>query len=279
MNLFHDFDIAGFLGTDLILNNILSINYNTYTLEIKNQYKPSSKDCILNINRLEDGFLHSLPFVRLTSSIKGNTELNGLFLFDTGAAATIVFSSHVSRMIKPVTLFSKSTKIMGMGASKSGFINLAQIDAIKIQNKNFDSIPASFSNATAGILSAPEHNGILGNEIIKRFYCTLDMPNGKIYLSPNKLYNNQFTVNCSGLQVRYESLKKENIIIHYIAEKSPAADSGLLKNDRIIFVNGKKINTLKEIRQILSEPNKEISIEIIRNGNKHTVTFTTEKPI
>ena len=65
----------------------------------------------------------------------------------------------------------------------------------------------------------------------------------------------------------------DGVIIKTLDDNGPAAKAGLRKNDVITKFNGKKVReTMSFVRMVAAtKPHTEVSIEIIRDGNKKTL--------
>ena len=85
------------------------------------------------------------------------------------------------------------------------------------------------------------------------------------------------TANNSAIKVAYEKAKKDikenskGIYVYYIDKK---ADTNIKIGDKIVEINGKKINSFKELRKYINtlENNSEISIMVENKGKKETKT-------
>ncbi|MFK5982904.1 MAG: RIP metalloprotease RseP [Flavobacteriaceae bacterium] len=64
-------------------------------------------------------------------------------------------------------------------------------------------------------------------------------------------------------------------VLDTVVSEMPAAKAGLLKGDKVISINGKATRIWSSLsKEIKANPNKEISVEIERNGEKQIVLVT-----
>ncbi len=77
-------------------------------------------------------------------------------------------------------------------------------------------------------------------------------------------------INIGGVEV--EQYKSEPPVIGYITEGSPAEKAGLLKGDKILSINGEKMNDWREMEVAFgSNPNENLAVEYERSGKVGTV--------
>jgi S1-C subfamily serine protease len=64
-----------------------------------------------------------------------------------------------------------------------------------------------------------------------------------------------------------------------VVEGSPAEKAGLKENDVIVSLNGRRVDSVRELQRLLSETPAErnVSIEVMRNGSHQTFSATLSK--
>lgn len=65
-------------------------------------------------------------------------------------------------------------------------------DSIQLGGCKLPLIPGAFSTVTSGIQSIAEMDGVMGNNLLKRFNMVYDSREGYIYLIPNNLLYTPF---------------------------------------------------------------------------------------
>lgn len=162
---------------------------------------------------------------------------------------------------------------------------------------------------------AKDRKGSVGGEIMKRFTVAFDYAGQKIYLKKNRYFDDPFHFNMSGLDFRQDGMEwtkdlvnlpattkespnggievmNNSLPYHFVLKPvfsiagvrkdSPGARAGLLKDDRLISINGKKTAdmSLQRITEIMkSAEGKTIEVLIERKNKRMTLSFTLEDPI
>ena len=82
------------------------------------------------------------------------------------------------------------------------------------------------------------------------------------------------------LPIRIPTFDTFSPAIDKIVEESPASKAGLQEGDVIVSINGKSISTWVEMTKIITEnPGKEVSVEIMRNGEKLSKIIVPEEQV
>jgi C-terminal processing protease CtpA/Prc len=94
-------------------------------------------------------------------------------------------------------------------------------------------------------------------------------------LEPNRLYHNQFEVNCSGLELVTDDAF-QRVIIDHVYAGSPADEAGLKVGDEIVQISGANVSDfqLPQIRSTLCQDGQEIELLIDRENELHNYLFT-----
>ena len=114
-------------------------------------------------------------------------------------------------------------------------------------------------------------NGIIGNEILRRFQVIIDYPQEKLYLKPNRRYKKKFEFDRSGLILIAGGERLNEYYVSKVVPFSPASEVGIIRGDRIIGINGTSasFSTLEGILQKLKrKPGKKIRLVLSRRGTK-----------
>jgi S1-C subfamily serine protease len=73
--------------------------------------------------------------------------------------------------------------------------------------------------------------------------------------------------------------EERGAIVMKVVEGGPADKAGLKENDVVVSFNGRRVDSVRELQRLLSETPAErsISIEVVRAGNRQTLTTTLSK--
>lgn len=150
--------------------------------------------------------------------------------------------------------------------------------------------------------------GSIGSDVLRRFFVVFDYDNELLYIKKTKKVKDPFKFNMSGLDVKHDGMKWEKDLVRVdlpklpsekdnekgttirlesssefqykfilkpeysiagVRENSPGFLAGIIKGDKLLEINGKKVSdmSLQEINEtFMSEENKTIQLKIIRNS-------------
>ena len=93
-------------------------------------------------------------------------------------------------------------------------------------------------------------------------------------LEPNRLYHDQFEVNCSGLELVTDDTFQK-VIVDHVHMGSPAHEAGLKVGDEIVQIDGVSASyfQLPQIRSMLSQDGKEVELLVDRKGEMYNYLF------
>lgn len=179
--------------------------------------------------------------------------------------------------------------------------------------KPLTAMPDEFSIQHVNFVES--RKGSIGGDIMRRFTVAFDYTHQKMYVKKNGNYYDPFHFNMSGLDfkqdgmewtkdlvslatknkdnptsgvevinnnLQYNFILKPIFSIAGVRKDSPGAKAGLIKDDRLITINGKKTAdmTLQKIMEMMkSNVGKTITMLIERKNKQMTLSFTLEDPI
>ncbi len=205
--------------------------------------------------------------------------------------------------------------ILGYGLSGVVFGKRSKVKEIVLSDYYIENALVSYpaKDFFEGLKISNGRNGSLGGQFLKRFNWFFDYKNNKVYFKKNKLYDQPFEYNMSGLEIQHKGSQwvkyevtaqdrksnevdkvfsfSENIVnykyelkpiyeIYAVRENSPAFRAGLRAGDQVIKINGKKAINLKIDffnDLFISEVGKEINLVVDRKGKYLTFKFNLEK--
>lgn len=272
-------DIAdGILGMEYFYKSILEINYEKEYMKIF-----SSIDSInlQGYSKIELTKKDNRLFIPLEILINDSITVSGECQLDFGSGGTVSLTSVVSEEYKLKNKIENKaayfTKYGGVGGESSSYDFFAS--RLKIGNFSFENVLIDFSVDRTGALASKKHLGLIGNEIYERFSVFIDFINNDLYLKPNKNYNDSFKVSRLGFSYvdRNQSLK--SWIVTGLYSSSEAEKSGLMIDDKILFVNGESVEKINYERQKSFFKNMDrIKLDVERSGKLIKLEFNL-KPI
>ncbi|MCG2793313.1 MAG: PDZ domain-containing protein [Weeksellaceae bacterium] len=295
--------VNGIIGYYFFKNHPVEINYIKKTITV---YKDQSQ-FPKKINRFVAfpmSVEYSKPYMMADVELKHEKESSKLLL-DLGNTDSVwLFPALIKNFIynRP-----NIDDFLGRGFSGDIFGKRSRINSLSIGNFRFNkpvaSMPDEYSIQHLKLVN--DRKGSIGSEILRRFTVIFDYPDRKIYFNANKDVNDPFLIDGSGLEIKQDGLlwEKEEVriktakvnpssnainvldngvksfqykftlkplfLVSGTRKDSPAQKAGILKNDKLIAIDGKQTKemSLNKIQQILkTNVNKRINIEINRNG-------------
>ena len=307
--------IHGIIGYDLLKEFILKINYKSQTIDFYNPSKFKYRKC-KKCEVFPLKLFRNKPYMNLKVQLDtiGNKLIDVKMLIDSGGSDAVWLFEDSKEDIKTPKQFFND--ILGEGLSGAIYGNRSRMPKIKMGSFEIENPTVSFldSLSTKNARTFKDRNGSIGAGILKRFKVWIDYPNKKITLKKSGSFSGGFNYNMSGLDVIYygkQLVKEENVksysnnasaggensinfitsfsykfkpsfIVNSVVENSPAEKAGLLKDDIILKINGKRSYefTLNDIMSKFQQrDNKKIKIEVSRNGKKMKFEFRLKKRI
>ncbi|MFC1948872.1 aspartyl protease family protein [Chloroflexota bacterium] len=257
--------IDGVIGWEILSQYAVRLNYDTMCIEI---YDNNGFDYALGNSGYPLEVQGTAIFTDVIVAFKSGNTFTGKVLVDTGFGGAISFNTPFTEengLLADIDdYYERETQSL---STESSHVYTTMLANLTISDYKFVTLPASMAIAEAGALSWPGIMGILGNNVLKRFNVFINLQQEEIFLEPNRLYYDQFEVNCSGLELVMDDAL-QRVIIDHVYEDSPAHEAGLKVGDEIIQINGTSVSDfqLPQIRSMLSQDGEKIEILIDRTG-------------
>jgi hypothetical protein len=264
--------IDGVIGWLILSQYAVRIDYDAMLIEIydnnKFEYDFGDSGYTLEVQG-------TAIFTNVTVAFKSGNIFTGKVLVDTGAGNTFYFNTPFIEendlLAEMDTYYERETQSI---STESAHVYTTMLANLSISDYEFSTLPANIAIAEAGASSWSGPMGILGNGVLKRFNVFIDLQQKMMSLEPNRLYHDQFEVNCSGLELVTDDAF-QRVIIDHVYSGSPAEEAGLEVGDEIVQINGASVSDfqLPQIRSMLSQDGEEIEILIDREGELHNYLF------
>lgn len=307
--------IHGIIGTQLLEDIIVKINYNKKILTFYNpDFFPYKK--VKHFSKIPLYFNKNKPYIQSIIKINDSIPKETIMLIDSGNTDALwVFEDKEKNIICPNNFF-----IDHLGEGFSGSIEGKRtiIEGFSFGNFNFKKPSASFLDSieTVYARSFENRNGSIGNQILNRFEIVFDYPNKQMFLRKTKNFKHVFRYNRAGIELSYvgKTLVKiqqnknteiigmknvsenQNVVfqinyqyvfkpvygIYRVQKNSPTEKVGIKVNDILVSVNGKPAYEykLEEITALFQgDEGKNIRMEIDRNGKIINFRFVLANPL
>ncbi len=284
--------IHGIIGSDLLKDVIVKIDYPNKVLTFYNPKKYTFKKC-RKCEEVDLEFHRNKPYINAFIQLDtiSNKKIKIKLLIDSGGSDALWLFEGTNKNIRTPKKYFED--VLGEGLSGTVYGNRSRIPEFRLGKFIIKKPTISFldTSSTVHARKFKSRNGSIGGNILKRFKIWLDYPNKRIILKKNGFFKNGFYYNMSGVFVIYdgkEFVKEEvkatklnsydtrtenssgNITIKFttnykysfkpaykindIIKNSPGSKTGLKKEDVIKKINGKPSYnyTLDEINGLFS---------------------------
>lgn len=177
-------DFDGVLGTDLMKDHIIEIDYDRKELRFysHNDYQND----LSGYEKIRIHYVNNYPSIPAALIIKGR-KYEGLFGLDTGADDVLTIASPFAAQNDLKSKMQKIGAANFQGSDGSSYeMPIVITPELKIGTKSFYRIPLSLSVSTEGIDASKDMAGFFGNNFLNRFNTVLNLKQGLIYLQPGK---------------------------------------------------------------------------------------------
>jgi hypothetical protein len=146
---------------------------------------------------------------------------------------------------------------------------LARLNSLEIGNLRLSRPPiVVIKPQTAGTLAQAEVSGMLGQEVLKQFIITFDLPNNRLFIRPDPNYRSDpLRYTTIGLQVQTLGT---TVTVASVWDGSPASEAGIRAGDEILQVNGKPLDptaTAQDVGRFFHGPEgTKIRLQFRREG-------------
>ena len=290
--------VNGILGFEFFRNHIVEIDYIRNKIHVYKDISKIQKRINKKFEKLDLYIENNKPYL-VADVVINNHKITLKLLVDIGNGDAVwLFQSKIPEILIPENNFDD---FLGRGFNGEISGKRAKLDKVNVHNYSFEQPYIAFPDTlSVKNVTIQNSSGSVGAEIVRRFTVVFDYNNKSLYLKPNLHYKESFRFNMSGIEIHHAGLEwvqtditalernqdrnlmanplhsfnykfelKPVFKIYSIRKNSPAEKAGLLKNDEIISINGKKAYklSLDEINKLLkSKEGRQIRFEVKRNN-------------
>ena len=268
--------VAGVLGHDVFRRFVTEFDYarSTVTLHPPESYRPPADAVSVEYEPSHGG----LPRIAARLILEDGRTIDARLLVDTGAGAPVILEQHFVEKHGIDT--AKTIEAPGgMGVGGDSRTRVGRIAGIEFGGIALGRPVTHFSQATAGALSSPDSDGLIGGEVLSRFTLTIDASKRQLLFVPNAAIAAAFESDMSGLHLTAADETYQTIEVFEVLPATPGADAGLRRGDAIRAIDGRAVSAhdLAAIRELLRTPGRRLALTIVRDGAESTVTLTTRR--
>jgi C-terminal processing protease CtpA/Prc len=213
--------------------------------------------------------------------LQGKPPIEGLFEIDTGSDGVLSINSPFVNRHKLLSALSAQVADQERGLGGESKSVDARLASLQLGRFTSATPIVSFSLDTKGSLAEENNDGPLGNEVLRRFKVTIDYSRQRMMLEPNAHLSDSFESDMSGIELDSEGEDCRVYKVSGIAEKSPAAEAGIVVGDEITAIDGKPANqfTSTQIGELLMKDGVERSLTLRRDGKARVVKIKLRRRI
>jgi C-terminal processing protease CtpA/Prc len=214
-------------------------------------------------------------------ALPGKAPIEGLFEIDTGSDGVLSINSPFVKRHELLKALGaqQSNKDRGLGGESQRVdtrLGHMQLGRFKIAAPI-----VGLSVDVKGAMAEEDNDGPIGNEVLSRFKVTVDYSRQRMMLEPTSRLANPFESDMSGIVINAQGKDCRIFKVEEVAEKSPAAESGILAGDEIIAIDGKPANqfTSGRIERLLMQDGAKRSLTLRRDGKVRIVAIKLRRLI
>jgi hypothetical protein len=264
---------AGLLGYDFINRFVIEIDYlnNYITLHEPSGYKYSGAGEVVPLVLLEDDSGGKVPLVKVKVMRMGHRALEGNFIADTAVRSAITFNTPFVDANK--LLQSQQTIQVPIGAGtmlRESNQAIGRLPHIQLGRFKINQPLAVYFQDKEGIVASPEFDGVIGNEILRRFKLIIDYSRQRMILEPTRHLSESEEYDMSGMLLLAEGKDLKTFRVRRLVENSPATVAGVREGDIIYAVDGKPTSnlTLEQVRGLFKHDGRAHRLTLEREGRK-----------
>jgi len=257
--------IDGILGYDFFSRFVVEINYVKLVI---NLYDPSSYKYDGPGESLPITLEGSVPYLRTTIVQMGNKPIEGKFNIDTGSSGSLTLNTPFVNSHRLLKFTSKTVPVPLAGVGGTAEQHIGRIGELRLGRLSIKNPIAGFSQSAQGDFASRNFDGVIGNEVLRRFDTVVDYSRQRLILSPNIYFDAPYEYDMSGAILTAEPPNFPAFAVRRVFSDSPAAEAGLRVGDRIMAIDGQPASryALGEVRQMFREDGREYALSVSRGG-------------
>lgn len=267
-------NIHGILGADFLMRFIVEIDFRRQIITL---HDPQKFYLSRTFTEIPADFIRNRPYLDVDVGVLSGRTSTRRLLMDTGAGLSLLMhtyadSTHIDLPAQTIPTYIAT----GLGGTLEGSVGRSQM--VSLAGKEMDNVVTYFQEVdslTGQLINRRE--GILGNQILRRFRVLIDYVHRKVYLRPEGgRWRRKFGFDRSGINVLAGGTDLRSYTVSNVIPDSPAGEAGVRVRDRIRSVNGVSVSLLSLetiIRKLQGRAGKRIRLRLYRDGRLLEVEF------
>jgi hypothetical protein len=260
----YGFHVDGIIGYSFLRRYIVGIDYDQNLISV---YEPGLFVYPKSGSKIPATFT-TIPVIEQT--ITDERILNARMFFDIGAGLCVLFSEQFvqdSLFLNPnrKTVY---TQVEGIAGKIS--MRYTTIRKIRLGPFRFRKVPLHIYEDDVNVFNYPAVNGLVGNDLMRRFNQVINYPDQMIYLTPNSHYREPFDYSYTGMNYYFIGGK---VVVTDIHQGSPAEKAGFLPGDVLIGIDHHFTNDIQQYKALLQHAGEKLKVLVLRKDQLVQLTL------
>lgn len=219
--------VVGVLGMDLLKDLVVRIDFPAETIEFlrRSAFQSPAGAADLPLTPSDEGYLVEATVRSVATSATGH------FLIDTGNNGTLELSRRFQDR-HPELSFRTFARNGATGVGGTLLTSEAICPALSLGSLNLRDSLVDLDQTAQGVEA--DIDGIIGNEIWRRFNLVFDLPDNELYLQKNTHFAEPFSYVTAGMNVLASGSRYEMLTVHEVLPGSASQRAGFQKGDVLV---------------------------------------------
>jgi len=260
-----NYPARGIIGKT-IFNCVVEIDYDKGLLHL---YDSAAYKYDGSGESFDVGFSHGIPVIDSSVSIRGGQSLPVKLLVDTGAAQLLLFTFSHEDIQEPRGIMVGLDRVLSKGFTGTVRGSTGRVARLRLGKQTLEGVITSFPDEESwGTAKALGQNGMIGNEVLKRFRVVFDYPHQRIHLEPGLHFGAPFDWDMAG--VLTERTPEGTLEVIDVVLGSPATENEILPGDVVVAIDDRPVAgmTDNEIWDAFTRDGERLNLTIDRNSRK-----------
>ena len=259
---------GGVLGREFFAQQIVTIDYAHKTLTLANPqvFRVDPNATALPLT------LRSGVFPNVRAAVDG---VEGSFDIDAGSPQALMLSerfANANGLVAKMPRTVEATPGRGIGGLMTGVAG--RVNTLNLGGAVLTDPVAYIVHATGGVFSAPDLDGNIGADVLRRFTVTIDVPDKTMFLTKNDEFGAPFTFTRTGIATNHVA---GATIVARVIPDSPAQQAGIRRGDTLVAIGGQSAAALSpdQIEAYWTMPaGTTLRVTVSRGGKPFDVDLT-----
>jgi hypothetical protein len=273
---YRNFPGRGIIGRTLF-DCVVEIDYDSSFVHLyeEDSYRPEP-----SMRALEMGFTYDIPVIDGLLSVDGPGGVPVKLIADNGAGTLLLFAFSGSPVSLPAATVAGTDRLLSKGFNGVSKGSTGRIVELRLGEFSLRHPVAVFPDeATWGAASVLGQNGMVGNEVLRRFTAVFDYGRRLLYLAPGERFHEPFEWPMTGFL--FEVSPEGVLEITEVIPASPSTENDIRPGDRVLEVNGNRPGAMpyQEIWDTFTREGARVALVIERGPERLGRTLTLRRLI